>query len=272
VERQAVLIDAHVHFHDCFDLGAFLDGATGNFERARRALPQPSGGPDVLMLAERAGDRWFDDWWNDPGRGTGSWRFDRTAEPSSLLARLAGQTRLVVVAGRQLVTSEGLEVLALGTRAELASGRDLEATLDAVRAAGALPVLPWGVGKWLGARGRLVDEAIERRDGRLLFLGDNGGRCRAFPAPARLGRAKRDGLLVLPGSDPLPLPGQERRVGAFGFGLRAALDPRQPARALLDALAGSPEIAPYGSGVGLVAFARAQLGLRLSARRRPTGR
>ena len=86
----------------------------------------------------------------------------------------AGET-LVLVAGRQIQTLEGLEALALGTDSEFPDGLELTAALAEVRASGALAVLPWGFGKWWFRRGQLARKAIDSAAANEFFLGDNRG-------------------------------------------------------------------------------------------------
>ena len=81
-----------------------------------------------------------------------------------------GQT-LYVIAGRQIITRERLEVLALCTAKEFADGEEVETVLDKVRRAGGLPVLPWGAGKWWGTRGRIVTELLRKGQGESLRCG-----------------------------------------------------------------------------------------------------
>jgi hypothetical protein len=139
--------------------------------------------------------------------------------------------------------------------------------LDAIRAAGAIPVLPWGVGKWLGARGRIVADVLRSSPPRSVCIGDNGGRWRALPAPLQFALAAQRGIVILPGSDPLPLAHDVRRVCSYVCTLEGAIDPGAPGRSIIESLAGlalSP--APRGSRVGLVTFVRNQVALRLSRR------
>lgn len=72
------------------------------------------------------------------------WLLTPTLEDRSLSARRQDGQTMILVAGRQLTTREGLEVLAIGTRTPLADGLPLDETLARIRAADAVPVLPWG--------------------------------------------------------------------------------------------------------------------------------
>jgi len=266
-----VLVDSHVHVHGCFDVARVFDAAADNFAAAAGALAARGDHDAVLCLVEMRGQSFFDGvrtrrigrvW-----RGRhGFWEAEETAEPQTLVVR-RGVTRLNVVAGRQLVTRERLEVLALGTTASLPEAEPIEATLAAVRDAGAAAVLPWGVGKWLGTRGTVVARVLADPEWRHVSLGDNGNRLELAPEPAQFALARRAGRAVLPGSDPLPLPGEEARVGAYGFAVEAALDPLRPAAALLALLAiGSPRFA-FGRREPLTRFVGNQLALKLKSRR-----
>jgi hypothetical protein len=156
-------------------------------------------------------------------------------------------------------------VLALGTTARLRDGEPIETTLGAVRLAGGAAVLPWGVGKWLGSRGAVVERVLEDPRWRDVHLGDNGNRPQLAPEPAQFAAARRAGRAVLPGSDPLPLPGEEARVGSYGFAADVPLDARRPAAALLALLAsGGFELVPFGRRAALPRFIGQQLKLKLA--------
>jgi hypothetical protein len=265
-----VLVDAHVHMYNCFSVASVFDAAAVNFARAARAFGSGARFDGVLCLVESANERFVDGvrtqrlgrvW-----RGQhGYWELDQGCEPEALVVR-RGHLRLFVIVGRQLVTRERLEVLALGTTVPLHDGNSIEATLTAVNAVGAAAVLPWGVGKWLGARGAIVDHILADPRWSHVFLGDNGNRLRYGPEPERFAWARRAGRCVLPGSDPLPLPGEERRVGSYGFAVDVEFDPLRPAAGLLALLQSGATFKAFGEREGLGGFFGKQLALRLAPR------
>ena len=267
-----VLVDAHVHVHECFDVGRMFDAAVANFAAAARALAREPSYDAVLCLVASRGERFLDDVrtgrtgrvWRGPH---GLWEAERGREPETLVVRCGG-TDLKLIAGRQLVTRERLEVLALGTVAPLPDGEPIETTLAAVRDAGAAAVLPWGVGKWLGARGAVIERLLVDPKWQHVFLGDNGNRLALGPDPPQFAAARRAGRAVLPGSDPLPLRGEEARVGAYGFAVDAALDPLRPAAALLALLESGSAFAAFGRREPLARFVGNQLALKLKRRLR----
>lgn len=243
------LVDAHVHLHECHDTGLLLDAAAANFLSAARGARPASA---VLLLAQPAGAARFERLAANalpaaaPDPASAGWGFRRTGEAESIVAVRQDGARLILVCGGQIRTAENLEVLALATTQRFDDGRPAAEAIRAAAAAGAVAVLPWGVGKWFGRRGRLVSRLIDET--RLGFAcGDNGNRPFFWPRPRLLRRAERVGRRVLPGSDPLPLPAAITRAGSFGFAVGGALDPGRPAADLKARLADPlTAIEPYG--------------------------
>jgi hypothetical protein len=257
-----ILLDAHVHFHPAFAVDLFFDAAYDNLRRGGEQLGAGESFTGGLMLTESHGAAAFAGWRaaaGDPPTGplpagphtpverpsnagpSGAWRFRRTAEANSLWAASSdggSGARLLLVAGRQLATREGLEVLGLGLAEDLGEGLALDAAVSAVLERGAIPVIPWGFGKWWFRRGRRLAELLRSDAAGRLFIGDNAGRPRGFPPPRLFAEAARHGVFVLPGSDPLPLSGQATKAGRCGFVLRGRLDPERPAATVLERLRG----------------------------------
>lgn len=205
-------VDGHVHFYHLRRVVPTLDAALDNL---RRVAGRSDGLVGALLLAQGRFERVFEEL--ESRTSIGRWTLTSAArETQTLIARCDG-SKLAIVCGRQVRAEAGLEVLALGTRHEFPDDRPLAATIDAVHDAGALAVLPWGFGKWLGRRGALVRATVTSEGRDRLFLGDNGGRLALAPTPAILRGFEQLGFRVLPGTDPFPFGGDFRRVGAFGF-------------------------------------------------------
>jgi hypothetical protein len=158
------------------------------------------------------------------------WSAGRTREAESILVTGPDTVPLVVIGGRQLVTREGVEVLALMTARDFPHGLELADTLRLVRQDGAIAVLPWGFGKWTFERGAAVTSVL--RASTDVFVGDNGGRWRLLLTPEMFALARSRSIAILPGSDPLPFPSQVNRAGAFGFVVPRAIDLDHPSRDL----------------------------------------
>jgi hypothetical protein len=237
-----LLIDGHVHFHESYDEAAFLRTAHANLSHHGEGFP-------TLLLAEMSGQQVFARWRD----GAAAWPVTVTREASSLI--LGG--RLLIIAGRQIVTSERIEVLAIACIENIADGLTLDATVAAVRDADAVAVLPWGVGKWSGARGRFVANTALRHN---VLLGDNAGRPLGWPQPTLF-----RGHVVLAGTDPLRLRSEQGRVGTYGFVLEGRFDSERPASAIASALQKLTQSPPsFGRRVRPLCFLRQQLGLRFS--------
>jgi hypothetical protein len=270
--RAAVtLVDSHVHLHDCFAVPAFLDAASANLASVATDLGLPAGTTGCLLFTESQGVDHFAAL-AAGASPTGAWRLQPTDEAVSLIARKPDAAELILIAGRQIVCREGLEVLALGTSLALEDGQPMREVIARVSSAGAIPVVPWGFGKWQGARGKLIAGLLDRRPDGPLYFGDNGGRLGIGPRPKLFERAEAGRVAVLPGSDPLPFRDQVARVGSYGFVAKAGLDATTPFAALrccLDGLAESPQI--FGKLSTLPDFVRCQIAMQMHKRfgRRP---
>lgn len=258
-------VDAHVHFYQFDRVGDLLNGASVHFERYRNGAADGIRG--CLLLAETAGFRVFDQLVAAGMAGDWSVR-ECHDEPHALLAERSGVT-LAIVSGRQMCTSENLEVQALGTQRNFRDGMSLAETVEAVHDSGALAVLPWGFGKWTGERLALLNQLLDWVQPGAVFLGDNGGRLRILDAPPLLTSVACRGIRVLPGSDPLPLPGEPSRVGSFGFLAELELSKRDPWRVLRDWItARSTSPIPYGQPLGICRFLVNQSGIHVVNRLR----
>ncbi len=266
----SLLIDAHVHFHPGFRRDDFLDASLESFARGAAELGIDGPFTGCLMLAEIAEERWFLRLSRqEEGARFGAWQFEPTDDDAVLTARRRtdGAT-LLIVAGRQVRSREGLEVLALATREEFPDGLPFSDALTRVRWSGAVTVIPWGFGKWWLYRSALVEAALHRITEPGIFLGDNGGRPQSAGRPRLFREAEARGIPVLPGSDPLPLPEHATRAGSYGFLLEAGLNPGQPMQSLkqaLGSLTAQPRI--FGRRASLAGCCHDQLVLRLRSRR-----
>ena len=202
--RSGWIADCHVHLHSEFDVTSFLDGAARNLRRT-----DAPGFTGMLCLADIGSQESL----ARLRHGAPGWSVEGTQETESLLVRGAAGL-LAIIAGRQVVTAERLEVLMLGSARPLADGAPLDRTLELADAAGGVAVLPWGVGKWTFDRARIVARVLAEADPRALLVGDNGTRPGIVPEPRLLRVARARGFRVLPGSDPLPLAFHAARAGS----------------------------------------------------------
>lgn len=264
-----LLVDGHVHYHACFGVEPFLEAALANFAAARRELERPDA-LGCLLFSESSWSHWFRAFAGGVLKSTApGWRVDATSEACSIYVSKKGAAPLIVISGRQIVTAERLEVLALATTGEYPDGLPFHEALDRAVVSGAVPVVPWGFGKWTGARGRTVAEALASPRAKEMFLGDNGGRPAVAPTPRLFEVARDAGVPILPGSDPLPLPGEVVKPGRLGFVLQGPVDAQQPAASIRRLLSTRSQPRRFGRLEALPTFVARQTALRI--RRRGAG-
>ena len=220
-----VVADTHVHLYPCYDLGAALAFLCAN-------LVRHGEGVRAGFLTERGDQRIFAalrDGSLLPGAGVS---VQRLPEAGTLLLESEGR-QVYLFGGRQIVTAERIEVLALGADIDLADGLTAERVIAAVQAADGVPVIGWSPGKWWRSRGRLVGELLRRSRPGDLLLGDTALRPRTGLEPPLMREARRRGLGVIAGTDPLPLPGEERLLGTYAAVFEGAFDQKQPLQSAL---------------------------------------
>ncbi len=252
-------VDGHLHVYPGHRLDVLVDACLC-------ALAAHTGGASGIqpaaLLAESAGHDFFrrarcgaaaaaiDGVTVEPGPDTDTLQLRHPAHPHPLL----------VFAGRQIVTAERLEVLALTRDLDVIDGLSISETLQRVHDGGAWPCLAWAPGKWWGRRGRILSELLANQSQRVA-IGDTALRPRGWREPSLMQAAAQRNLPVLAGSDPLPFPGEEKRGGQYGFQiLLDGYDQRQPAAALRAALArGNRVIQRIGHRCGPCAWLYGQI-------------
>lgn len=255
--NSLIFVDSHVHIYDCFDVDFFFDSALKNFQAAAAQQTTVQPVSFVLLLTEGAAEDWFHAMGASMGRDaregvkiSAKWKGLYSEEPGSLTVyrHESPDERIHLVGGRQVVTREKIEVLALYCTKIITDGLSLDETVNAAEQCGGIPVLPWGVGKWVGKRGKIIRRYLAAHPERRLFLGDNGGRPLFWPTPTLFQFARTRGIAVLPGTDPLPLPSEAARVGSYGFYLEEKMTHREsPVIYLKNALRSREKIfSPFG--------------------------
>lgn len=265
-----ICFDGHVHIQERFSLDIFLKNALRNFSGEFQKLSPGSAGTFFLLLSEAKKLDFFSHLKHQLETGNtelaGGWQMVDTEEQESLLVVHPDwpENRLFMTAGRQIVTKEKLEVLALLTAAPVSDHQSLEETVNEVRNQQGLAVLPWGAGKWMGRRGRIVADFLNTVNPDRLFVGDNGGRPVFWPTPRLFFTAGSRGIRLIPGSDPLPLSGEELRPGSYGACIQGECSNEKPANDLRKLLTDrATRIQPYGRNMSTFQFINKQLALRL---------
>jgi hypothetical protein len=257
-------IDCHLHFYPfynetiffdslCFNLNSGCVTNTGDLDQLER----------IGILTEGSGTNTFSRWSGANIPDSSGYTFTRTNEPYSLALNFKGKRRALIIAGKQIITSERIEVLTAGAGRNIPDGQPLADVVSRLSDAAELVILPWGAGKWLGRRGRLIEKLVKTRKEPFLFLADNPARPKWWPAPRSFGIFSARGGTILRGSDPLPLPGEEKRAGGFATLITGEFDPALPLSSLKAILAGSTATKDIGQRDGFFTFFQRQLRLRL---------
>lgn len=261
-KREIIIADGHVHFHECFDIKNFFKAAWDNFFAESNKLGFEESFTGVLFLTESFNANWFLRFVELSVDGL---KFERTREKNSLKAKFDDEKELILIAGRQIVSKENLEVLALGIDKIFGEGEPVSEIIRETVSRGGIPVIPWGVGKWMGKRGLIVTKLIKERNPSNYFLGDNSGRPIFWKNPSHFNEAKQRDILVLPGSDPLPFPSEYKKVGSFGFVIRDEVDLEFPAESIKLLLSNSENpIQLYGTLENPIRFFKNQFLMQLN--------
>ncbi len=268
---EGILVDGHVHIHTCYDLGTLFHSAQQNFCDAASELGLGSQFAAILLLTESHNANWFSGLRQKETDKilVDGWRFQSTMEPESLIAIGPAGFELTIIAGRQIVTAERLEVLAICTNESFDDGGTIPDVIDSVSAANGIAIVPWGFGKWTGRRKRVINRLMDEFTQRPFHLGDNSGRISVWREPAQFRRAMSRGQQVLRGTDPMPFPGQETRVGRFGFYIDGRISRSRPATSMRGLLR-SDNLQPtsYGALESAIVFTKHQLMMQIRKWRR----
>jgi hypothetical protein len=265
-------VDAHVHHHPCFDWRDQIEGAFAHLARWSERVHETSPPTGVLCFVDLQDRPGLTRLVEEPdGKLPAGCTMESTLEKTAWRVSDPRGASLLLLAGRQIATREGLEVLAISCSEEIPDRLSLAETLTVSLGAAAVTVIPWGFGKWWLGRGATVSSAFTApRTGRV-YLGDNGNRAAIGPEPGLFSTARRRGLPIVSGSDPLPFVSHARRALGYGFCLEGELDSRRPGAELRDALAALDRTpAMVGDRTALPRFVLDQVRMQWQVRRRRT--
>lgn len=216
--EMELVADTHVHIYPVHDAAGLIRACA---DRLRGQAQSPDA-VCALFLTEGQGFHFFDRLRDGSHGLPDAFRVDPADEPEAVRVTGDDGNRVWIFSGRQIVTAERLEVLALTSFDGIPDGAPTGRTVEGVHESGAIPVLSWAPGKWFFQRGDVVRDVIEGHAPGRLLIGDTALRPTIWPEPSLMKVARRKGIAVLAGSDPLPFAGDETQAG--GYGVRGALD------------------------------------------------
>jgi hypothetical protein len=212
-------LDAHCHFYDCYSLENFLHAAFNNTMQASATAPLGGAG---IILTERNDCNFYSRLLSDDTLHT-----DITAlgyqQDKNILSHTDYPVPLVFYPGRQVSTIEKIEVLALFYEQTLPENMSLETLVSHIHTSGAVPVVNWAPGKWLGKRGRIVREFVTKHPDKIA-LGITSLLPEGLPYPALIEDTATLNIPLIAGSDPLPFSGQESLACSYGMLFQSLTD------------------------------------------------
>jgi hypothetical protein len=236
-----IVADTHVHLYPCYDISLALDTLL-----AKLAAQIPEA-ESLAFMAERHDCNYFKAL--AEGKLDVGVEIDFTPDQQQALRMTSGSRSMHLFAGRQVITQERLEILAMTTDADIPDGLPAMRVVERILALGGLPVISWAPGKWFFKRGKLVQSLLDRYSPSTLFLGDSTLRPTFWSEPGLMRRAREKGYLILAGSDPLPFAGEERNLGRFATQLEGSFDFQRPVDSIRSLLR-APSSSMYTRHVG----------------------
>lgn len=225
-----IIADTHLHLYPCFGLdrafSVFLDRFQGEEAHVER----------VACLAER-----YDCFYYDrlrAGEDLLSNFIVEDADENSLVLRRKNDNRaLTLLPGRQIITLERIEVLALCTTATFTADMRAADLIRDIRQQNGIPVLPWSPGKWFGGRGWVIDGLLQSFTPGDFLVGDVSLRPVGWPVPLLMRKARRLEYRIICGSDPLPFSEEENSFGMYASRIETVDNDITPAMMLSSLLA-----------------------------------
>ncbi|MTI78523.1 MAG: hypothetical protein FH754_14550 [Marinobacter sp.] len=253
---EKTLIDSHCHVHKPEDFCGLIE----------RLFGCESIDDFALCIVEMGDSRWFEAIRSGEALKALSSRIRNQlmleeVDQSSLQLNwhAGGMDRNIrLFSSRQVNSHEKLEVIVVGNVEGVSESLPVEQYLQEFGAS-ELVILPWGVGKWLGNRGRIVSRLMSSHKERFV-LGDNGGRPSWWRVP-QFDQANAIGMPILAGSDPLRVGQYAERAFVYGNVFSGQFTNCREWIAHVKGLSASPDT--FGQRVSTLTFLREQLGLRL---------
>lgn len=266
METKLFLIDSHVHIHECYNLEEYLNFIFTNFLNSACEIDNSIPWMGILLFSEIKGNNFFDSLLDSSSlKFSNNFSLIRNEEDESFIIQNRSGYKVVVISGRQIITNEGIELLALCTTKDFKEHEDLQKTILDVISANAIPVIPWGFGKWVGEKKNIIKNLINFDKDIKFFLGDNSGRPRFCKEPYLFKLAKSRNHFILPGTDALPIPSEISKTGSYGFYLTTDLNLSKPSESLkkvLSELIDSP--LTFGKLENSIKFIRNQLIMQIN--------
>jgi hypothetical protein len=216
--------DTHVHLYPYYDLTEVLRQGSKNLDLLIRTsasqdqtFPTTASHCKLLFLTEGQNYHFFHQFQEGLLQVEGTEFKINNIEKRIIEMASSKRESLYLIAGRQIVTKEKIEILGLMMEKEISNGLPAEEVIDQIQTEGGIPVLSWAPGKWLFSRGKVIQNLLQKYTSKQILLGDTTLRPEILKTPEIFTSAHKRGYLIVPGSDPLPFSGEEKWVGSYGI-------------------------------------------------------
>ncbi len=267
--KTPLAIDGHVHIYPNFDL---IRAITGGRNRLR-ALCNHKAAQPVWFLTERSDCFFFEQLISGKLNPEFAERFriEETRESSAIKiierSNTAENPPLLILAGQQVISTEGLEISMIGTSERIPDRKwSAKELIDKAEQSAGFAVLNWAPGKWFFGRGNIVKALLASKRTTDMLIGDTTMRTKLWPTPNLMAQAATRGFRIIAGSDPLPFMGEEDMIGTYGFCLQAEM--RMPVQSIKKALFSAQTILTQGSRSGLLQFIFRQRSIMIEKQQR----
>jgi len=236
-QKIPIFVDAHVHIQSIYNLSEYFDHVFYNFSEAAKKLDGSNTWIGFLLLTEVIGINQFENLKRLQIVGNKqNYSIQLTEENNSLKIISESGNKIFVIAGKQIIAKDNIEVLALATEKNFEEGQDIIATLKKINNNNGIAVLPWGVGKWTCKRKEIVEKFLIEHKDEKFFLGDNSGRPKFWNEPQLFKIGNKTKHFVLPGSDALAIPSEVNKTASYGFYTYSDIDEKNPTESIKDIL------------------------------------
>lgn len=231
-----IIADSHVHLYPCYKIGLTLTTLLHNLEKLS---------PNTIktaFLVERSDCNFFSDIRENEDRliKAGS-ELTLRKQKGVISVMVKGDTCLSIFPGRQIVTSERIEILSLTLDDRIKDGLPADTVVNQIIDRGGVPVISWAPGKWFFERGKLIEKLIDGMNPESVLIGDTSLRPTIWRKPLLMKKAERAGYKIIAGSDPLPFAGEELNLGTYGSLINGSLDSEVPIESIRSLLT-NPDI------------------------------
>lgn len=238
---QTLLIDGHIHIYPHYNLESAINQGISNLISAAQTDLKLTAGAKVVpiwLLTERFDSNFYNEALNFSNElNLKEIKVIPGKEKETLIVETDGKPILYMLAGRQIVTKENLEILSLISTLYLKDReKSIDEVIDRVIDSGGIPAINWAPGKWFFSRGKVVARTIQNHSPDNLLIGDTSLRTRLWRLPRLMAEAQKRGFKIIAGSDPFPLKNEEKQIGHYGFALTGKFDDTRPAASLRNLL------------------------------------